>query len=135
MVPSSREIIESIRHGLSAQVVPTVNDKVGLSVLRSIDTLLAHLAVRVEDEQAILAADNADLRALLGAPGASDEAGPTVAELASRNAALRGQLDAELAAVIDRHDTARLAELDAYFTRRLARENPLVFPAFAGRTY
>jgi hypothetical protein len=89
----------------------------------------------VEDEPAILAADNADLRALLGAPAVADENGPTIADLASRNAALRERLDAELAEVIDRDDTPRLAELDAYFTRRLARENPLVFPAFAGRTY
>lgn len=135
MVPTSRTLIESIRSGLTNQVAPTTTDKVALSVLRSIDTLLAHLAERVENEASILAADNADLRALLGLADATDENGPTVAELVERNAHLNGRLDAELATVIEQGDTERLAEIDAYFARRLDREQPLVFPAFAGRTY
>jgi len=134
MVPSSVALIESIRQGLEQQVAPTVTDKVALSVLRSIDALLAHLAVRVEGEAGRLAADNADLREVLGLV-AVDEAGPSVAELSARHASLLAVVDEALAAALASDDSVRLAEIDAYLARRLERETPLIFPAFAGRTY
>ena len=134
MVPSSRTLIESIRYGLATQVGPVVADQVALSVLRSIDALLVHLAVRVEDEAALLVADNADLRDVLGVE-LVEEAGPSVIELTTRHGVLLAQLDEALAGVLAAGDTARLAEIDAYLARRLERETPLILPAFAGRTY
>jgi hypothetical protein len=134
MVPSSLDLIESIRIGLVEQVAPTVTDRVAASVLRSVDALLAHLAVRLETEADVLAQDNADLRQLLGLT-AVDEGGPTVADLTARNTSLRLQLDAALESALEHGDGAVLAEIDAYLLRRLDRESPMILPAFAGRAY
>jgi hypothetical protein len=134
MVPSAEELIEIIRHGLTTQVAPEVDDQMARSVLRSIDTLLVHLAARIGSEAALLAADNADLRQLLGHPPI-DERGPTTEALGQANRALRAELDTELARVLADGDAAGLAAIDAYLGRHLEREAPLVFPAFAGRTY
>ena len=134
MVPSSRALIESIRMGLADQVTPTVTDRVALSVLRSIDALLAHLAVRIEEEPTLLADDNADLRTLLELPQV-DELGPSIRHLTNRNAGLREQLDAALEAALSHGEAETLAEIDAYLARHLERETPLILPAFAGRTY
>jgi hypothetical protein len=134
VVPSSRELIESIRQGLTDQVAPSVSDKLALSVLRSVDALLEHLAVRVVEEPVLLAEDNADLRNLLGLPPV-DEAGPSVEELTARNRGLREQLDAALESALAQDDRETIAEIDAYLGRRLQREEPMILPAFAGRVY
>ena len=151
MVPSSEELLASVRHGLTTQVAPHVTDRLALSVLKSVDAILQHLEVRIGLEPSLLAADNAELRRLLGIPDPDPVADSVtdvsavreLGHLRAENRALRSTLDAELDRVqraaaspaLRAEHEERLAEIDEYLKHRLEREAPLIFPAFAGRVY
>jgi hypothetical protein len=86
MRPSARELIDGIAESLRTRIAPLVADDAwAASELRSIDALLAHLAVRVELEAACLHADNADVRDVLerlvtDVDGGRDIVGPVLDE-------------------------------------------------------
>jgi hypothetical protein len=134
MQPSGEQIVESVRHGLATQIAPVLDDAVAQSVLRSIDGLLAHLAVRMEHEAAFLVDDNARARDVLGLEPV-DEPVLTIGELTRRNDELREQIDSALVAATDARDREVIGRIDRYLAARLAAEAPFFTPAFAKGTY
>jgi ABC-type amino acid transport substrate-binding protein len=139
--PSSRQIIESIQWELDTRVAPEVQSDWARSSLRSINSLLAHLAARVELEVDLLMADNADIRSLLADLGAGealtpDEAGwRGFAALVEENEGLRDQVDQVLRTLLADGPPDALAKVTSYLDRQLARERPLVDPAFKGAIF
>ena len=133
MRPSSRALIESIIAAIDDTILPAVEDKQAASSLRAARTLLTHLAVRVELESAMLAADNADAAATLELP---DEGG-TAAE---RNLEFQRTIDDMLrgmpiAGRESAEQAALRAKLRGYLSRRHARERDMIFPAFLGTPF
>ena len=119
MQPTSRELIDGIAAALRTRIAPLVADQPWpASYLRSIDTLLAHLAERVEHEHSVLVEDNADLRALLAVlAGAEVAVGidvvapepETVGALHAGNLARRAALESAIHRI---HDGAHPQQVD-----------------------
>jgi hypothetical protein len=61
MRPGTPELLDSIAEQLGEQVLPAVTDKWAASTVRSAIQLLRHLALRVEHEPYLLAAEAVDL--------------------------------------------------------------------------
>ena len=142
MRPTSRELIESIIAAIDTTILPAVEEKQAASSLRAARTLLEHLAVRVETEPEVLAADNQDAAAVLAGLGDVPDAGEGggVLALRARNAALQSAIDQRLRAMpIAGRESPAQAEvrrvLRDYLARRLARERDMIFPAFLGTPF
>lgn len=161
MRPSSKQLLNSITWSLDQRVAPLLDDKWGLSTLRSVRCLIEHLGVRVESEGQVLFDDNADLNTLaieLGpTPATQLDAGarfqtvcaqswreidvyPTLESLAEENDAKRTaleslirQLDSPLAEGLTGVDEV-LELIDAYLQRQLQRDQPMFLP-FMGSTF
>ena len=132
MNPTSRELIEAIAEALRTDIAPLVEDQPWpASELRTIDALLAHLAMRVELEHEMLIADDADLDAVLTALG---EHLPIVvdvapgASLASGNLARRGALEAAIHLIHDGDHAPQVELVRAYLVRAAARDAPIYGP-------
>jgi hypothetical protein len=144
MRPSARQLIEGIAESLRTRVAPLVADDAwAASELRSIDALLAHLAVRVELEAACLHADNADvrdvlerlvadvdgLRGIVGPVLDEPDAGtmPTTEALHARNLAYRTALE-RVIHVLHVGDAPQLEMVRAYLVRATERERDIYEP-------
>jgi hypothetical protein len=144
MRPSARELIEGIALSLRTRVAPLVADDAwAASELRSIDALLAHLAVRVEREAACLHADNADVRDVLGRlvaevdglhaivdPVLEDpdaDGMPTTDALHARNVAYRTAME-RVIHVLHAGDHPQLDIARAYLVRATERERDIYEP-------
>jgi hypothetical protein len=152
MRPTTPELLDSIAEQLGEQVLPAVTDKWAASTVRSAIQLLRHLALRVEHEPRLLAAESMDLQLTLKrvAEALSDTelselktatqfaltipAAPANDHAAqcARDAAVQGTVEALVAArdlirsatgTTDVHDW-----LLAYLERRLVRERELIIP-------
>ena len=149
MRPTSRELIEGIADALRARIAPLLADQAWpASYLRSIDTLLAHLADRVEHEHGVLAEDNDDLRALLTALVDADVAASTARDVLDSEApapATASTTDLHAAnvdyraalerAIHEVHASGRedLVELVRAYLRREAVRDRRLYGAFQGR--
>src|SRR5205085_11365312 len=116
-------------------VAPEVQSDWARSSLRSIDSLLVHLAVRVELEADVLAADNADMRSLLADLGEAPVPVPDGASPAEGNELLRERVDVVLRRLLAAGDADGVAKVNAHVARQLERERPLVDPAFKGAIF
>jgi len=76
--PSPEELLDSLRLSLNETLLPKVEDRWARYVGTAMDLVLQHLKLRLAHEQDALAADDADMLAVL-------------ADLGSRAAALAGQ--------------------------------------------
>lgn len=143
MRPTSRDLIESIIAAIDATILPAVAEKQAASSLRAARTLLEHLAVRVEVEPEVLAADNRDAEGVLAGIGERLPDAPTetgVRALGARNALLQRLVDQRLRAMPiagreSDEDAAVRAALREYLKRRHARERDMIFPAFLGTPF
>jgi hypothetical protein len=145
MRPSARQLIEGIAESLRTRVAPLVADDAwAASELRSIDALLAHLAVRVEQEALCLRADNADLRDVLRGLAADvdglheivdpvlDEPEPDVLiALHAQNVIYRTVLE-RVIHVLHAGDHPQLASVHAYLVRATEREAQIYEPLTTG---
>lgn len=148
MRPTSRELIEGIAVTLRTRIAPLVADQPWpASYLRSIDTLLAHLAERVEHEHHVLVEDNADLSALLAhladadvaaATGhvvddhAADAASTSTTALHAANVAYQGALERAIHE-IHAEQRGELQDVVRGYLRRAAERERRVYGAFVGR--
>lgn len=135
MKPEATDIVRSVAAGLRDRVAPSVTDPWGESVLRSVDLLLRHLAVRLEHETDILFADALDMRETLARLATLGLPAPTDLPDSFAPPALRAQherLSLAFEEAIRRlHEeqpanAAALAEVRAYVARRVTRERPLL---------
>lgn len=136
IAPSSAELIDAIAEALRARIAPQcAHDPWIASELRSIDTLLALVAGRLRHEADVVAADTADLRALLDelrARGVPVAAVDDAHDAAATNLALRSALDATLPGLHDGHHADEVALVRRYLVAATAREQRLYGP-LAGR--
>jgi len=65
MRPSPEELLTSARHSLRAVVIPAIDDKWARYVASAVELVLEHVQLRIEQEPALLRADNADMLGLL----------------------------------------------------------------------
>jgi hypothetical protein len=130
--PTTDQVIASMRHSLATHVLPHVDDAWGRYVTKVMDRMLVHLADRIRLEGSLLVEDTRDLVDVLAATGADADADDVPdwvdpEALATRNAALRAQLDQLLAAgppsVVHAH-------LTAYLHRQVARDSRLTEATF-----
>lgn len=147
MQPSSRQLIEAIAAAIDDVILPQVEEKQAASSLRAARTLLEHLAVRVEIEPDIIAADNRDasealaaMMALLGKPADPVDLGEGFQGAVAANRTLQERLDAVARALPPESAPAGAsvevrALLRDYIDRRHARERPMIFPAFLGTPF
>jgi hypothetical protein len=158
--PTARELIENVAASLERDVSPHVADKWAASALRSAVQLLTHLATRVENEQAVLIEDNADIRQVLESSRVRMAAYPggaewrraidqvlAAAEPAPHDAVGLDRRNDEYQRVVelllrDRPALHALptgqeihADLRRYLQRRLEREHAVYFPAFTGAPF
>jgi hypothetical protein len=136
MTPTSRELIQAIIAAIDTTVLPQVEEKQAASSLRAMRTLLEHLAVRVEVEPDVLAADNQDAEDTLrrlgrSPPSANTSSTASLVNLNNHNNVLQGiVVGAETA-----EQAKTRAELRGYLARRHGREHEMVFPAFLGTPF
>jgi hypothetical protein len=145
MTPTSKELIQAIIAAIDTTVLPQVEEKQAASSLRAMRTLLEHLAVRVEIEPDVLAADNKDAEDTLrrvgrALPAASTSSSASLVNLNNHNNALQALVDSELLTLpAVGSETAEQAttrrELRGYLARRHGREREMVFPAFLGAPF
>lgn len=157
MRPTSAELIARIAEALETTVLPAIaDDKWAASVVRSANTLLAHLAKRVETEAPMLIADNADahaalheavsgdalrrhpaLRRLVNETLENDPDPPAYDAVAldARNRQYQAAIEALLRTLYGSTDAAERhvrQSLLGYLRRRVGRERDIYFPAFTG---
>jgi len=130
--PTSSELVTAIADALRNDIAPLLADQPWpASELRTIDALLAHLAVRIEHEDQVLRADNDELDALLveladaGVPIVLDAADTS---LAAGNLARRTALEAAIHAVHDGQHDQQVAAVRSYLRRAAMRERLLYQP-------
>lgn len=160
--PSSPALLATVRSALKDTVAPELTDIRARSALTSIDMILRHVALRIEDEGQVLTDDAIDARALLGgALGWLDGQGAQACAEAIRAAlaitrdpavypslAMMGEEAGHLRALVRdvlvlllEHEAAGRADaasdtlhdaLRGYLGRQIEREAQLVEPAFRG---
>jgi hypothetical protein len=146
--PDTDEALTTIIDAVERHIAPHVYDDYAASLCRTVAQMLRSVQMRIREEPASLAADNADLRELLTAAGGqvspdlADQIGPVLAahphrpgagldDLRSDALALRAALVAVIAAVPDSGAPVRRAARD-YLRRQLDREKVWMRDAFTG---
>jgi septal ring factor EnvC (AmiA/AmiB activator) len=144
--PGVGEALESIVAAVENDIAPKVEDEYAASMCRTVAQMLRSVRVRIAEEPAALAADNAELRELLAAHAdrspdrerldtavrtSAERRRPTLDELYADAEALRSALSALIEAVPDSTDPARKAARE-YLRHSLDRERPWMVDAFTG---
>ncbi|MWA03226.1 hypothetical protein F8568_023175 [Actinomadura sp. LD22] len=149
--PGVDEILASVIDAVENDIAPAAGgDEYAASLCRTVAQMLRSVRVRVRDETASLAEDNAELRALLAGlprrPGVPDEVlrevaaavgrrpeprYPALAELQEDAVRLRSALVSVIDALPDAADPVRVAARD-YLGRQLVRERAWQRDAFTG---
>lgn len=139
MRPTTLELLEELDHVLETQIVPRLPDEHAKARMNVASQIIRAVHNRVRLQGQVLAADNADLVALLaGLTGRPDPGGEpayvSVDTLAERNDALKAELVSTINDLDDRPDDERTRADDAvnaYLRRQLDRELELTaLPVF-----
>lgn len=139
MRPTTLELLEELDHVLETQIVPRLPDEHTKARMNVASQIIRAVHNRVRLQGTVLAADNADLVALLaqlaGQPDPGGEpAYVSVDHLAERNDSLKAELVAAIGGLDDRPEAERSAAdvaINAYLRRQLDRELELTaLPVF-----
>lgn len=139
MRPTTLELLEELDHVLETQIVPRLPDEHAKARMNVASQIIRAVHNRVRLQGDVLAADNADLVALLaGLAGQADPGGEpayvSVDTLAERNDVLKAELVTAINGLDDLPDDERAradAAVNAYLRRQLDRELELTaLPVF-----
>jgi hypothetical protein len=139
MRPTTTELLEQLDHVLETQIMPRLPDDHTRARMNVASQILRAVHNRVRLQGGVLAADNADIVALLaqleGRPDPGGEvAYVSVDTLAARNDVLRAQLVEAISAIDERLEGERAAAdaaVNSYLRRQLDRELELTaLPTF-----
>ncbi len=139
MRPTTLELLEQLDHVLETQIVPRLPDEHAKARMNVASQIIRAVHNRVRLQGEVLAADNADLVALLaqlaGQPDPGGEpAYVSVDSLAERNDALKAELVTAINGLDDLPETERSRgddAVNAYLRRQLDRELELTaLPVF-----
>jgi hypothetical protein len=139
MRPTTTELLEELDHVLETQIVPRLPDQHTKARMNVASQILRAVHNRVRLQGQTIAADNADIVALLaGLEGRPDPGGEpdyvSVETFAARNDALRAQLVDKINGIDELPEDERAgadAAVNAYLRRQLDRELELTaLPTF-----
>lgn len=146
--PSVDDVLASVIDAVEREIAPSVGDDYAASLCRTVAQMLRSVRVRVREEIASLAEDNAELRALLASSAdrlpddvrgvvldavnrAPEPRYPALADLQDDAVRLRSALVSVINAVPDAADPVREA-VRGYLRRQLEREQVWQQDAFTG---